>query len=337
LVIGCRASIDCDEPNTDYRSPKSYEYMPEHQSPPSSVTCSQTWEALRGDSLGWLLDPERPNLHWRVLVELVGRPAESPAVRRARGGANAAEPVASLLAELHPDGGWATDTPMWSLYGGPGWRLIAAVQWGADPEDPRLHAASERLLEIAPGEGGLVRPRSEEPDPELTARALEAIVELGWGKHRRVQEWFAWFDETADWENDPRVAVAVLTASRGGVRPALEARAVDGLGQTLVASRGNNFTTFGHPNLLRTDLAEILAALSRAGVGWRREWRRLLKKLQGRQDWYGRWSRVSPIPRTLAVNEPEPPSRWITLKATKAMLTYAVDAELPRFFPYPPS
>ena len=56
------------------------------------------WEALTGDPLPWLLDDHRPNLLLRVLVELVGRPAGSPAVLRARGGANAVEPVASLPA-----------------------------------------------------------------------------------------------------------------------------------------------------------------------------------------------------------------------------------------------
>ncbi len=303
----------------------------------NTTTCTQGWEALRGDSLGWLLDPARPNLHWRVLVELVGRPSASPAVTRARGGANASEPVASLLADLHPDGEWSTHLPLWAPYNGPGWRLIAAVQWGANSGDPRIHAGSERLLETAPGEGGLVRPRSKKPDHQLTARALETMVALGWQKHSRVQEWFAWFEATEGWECDPIAAVAVLAASRSGGRPALQTRAVDGLGQSLVASGGNNFTTFGHPNLLRTDLAEIFANLAGAGVAFRREWRRLFKKLQYRQEGQGRWSRRSPIPRTLAVPEPEDPSKWITLKATRAMLTFAVEAELPRLFPLPPA
>ena len=298
------------------------------------AVCSQTWEALRGDSLGWLLDPQRPNLHWRVLVELVGRPPDSPAVRRARGGANAAEPVASLLAELHPDGEWATDTPTWSPYGGPGWRLIAAVHWGADPEDPRLHAASERLLETAPGEGGLVRPRSDEPDAQLTARALVAMVELGWVKHQRLQEWFAWFDATKGWEHEPTTAVAVLAASCGGLRPALHKRAVEGLGRALENNAGG-LARLGHPNLLRTDLAEVFSTFVSDGIEWQAEWRPALQRLQRLQGEKGRWKRSSPIPRSLPA-ETKQPSKWITLEATKAMLAYAVDAELLRFFPYPP-
>ena len=74
------------------------------------TACIDAWESLRGDPLPWLLDPNRPNLHWRVLTELVGRPPESPAVVRARGGADAVEPIASLIADLQPDGTWASDT-----------------------------------------------------------------------------------------------------------------------------------------------------------------------------------------------------------------------------------
>jgi hypothetical protein len=240
------------------------------------------------------------------------------------------------LAELHPDGRWATEIPTWSRYGGPGWRLVAAVAWGADPEDPRLHAASEVLLETAPGEGGLARPKNDQPDPLLTARALETMVSLGWEKHHRVQEWLAWFESTTEWKDDVRVATPLLSAAGRVGRKALAARAVDGITRSLEASRRANYTIFGHPNLQTSDLAEVFFVLASIGIGWRSEWRRLLKKLQTRQDSQGRWSRRAPVPLTLRVPEPEQPSRWITLKATLALLTYAVDAELPRLFPYPP-
>ncbi len=182
------------------------------------------WEALSGDPLPWLLDEQRPNLLWRVLVELVGRPADSTAVARARGGANAAEPVASLLAELHPDGSWASDRPLWSRYAGPGWRLVAAVAWGADPGDPRLHVAGERMLASAPGDGGFAPRAGAPPALLLTARLVQAAIELGFGRHLRVQEALAWMEETPGaWSSDRRqrtVAGAVLSAALA-IRPEL--------------------------------------------------------------------------------------------------------------------
>jgi hypothetical protein len=300
-------------------------------------TCTQGWEALRGDTLGWLLDSERPNLHWRVLVELVGRPTDSPAVTRARSGANVVPEIAGLLAELHRDGAWATDRPLWADDDGPGWRLLAAVQLGADPEDPRLHAASERLLETAPGEGGLSPDAEAVPDSLLTARALEAMVALGWTRHPRVQEWLAWFDSAEAWESDPMTSVALVSACRAGARPRLLERAVAALGERLVVCRGNNLTSFGHPNLSRTDLAEIFAALVSAGSPWRSEWRPALCRLQQSQDSSGRWDRIA---RSLEAFKPgidRQPSKWVTFKAVRGLLAYAVDAELPRMFPLPPT
>ncbi len=302
-----------------------------------TVICGQGWEALRGDSLGWLLGEAGPNLRWRVLIELVGRPADSPAVQRARGGASAAEPVASLLADLHPDGTWVTEARTWTRYAGPGWRLIAAVRWGADPDDPRLHAASERLLERAEGHGDVLRPGESEGGVVPTARLLEAMVELGWRRHFRVQEWLAWFEATPGWERDPAAAVAVLAASSGGLRPMLVERAVQGLGRCLGDPLPSAMTALGHPNLLRTDVAEIFAGLAAAEVAWRDAWRPGLERLQLLQDRTGRWSRRSAVPTSLAVPQPRQPSGFITLRAMTALLTYAVAAGLPRFFPQKPA
>jgi hypothetical protein len=97
--------------------------------------CTQGWEALRGDSLGWLLDETRPNLHWRVLVELIGRPAASPAVRRARDRADSAEPVASLLTKLEADGEWLSRVPLWVPYRGFGWRFADPGRSGEAARD----------------------------------------------------------------------------------------------------------------------------------------------------------------------------------------------------------
>ena len=314
--------------------------------------CSFGWEALRSDPLPWLLDPNRPNLHWRVLIELVGRPAASPAVLRAQGGANAVEPLATLLADLNPDGSWNTDAPYWKDFDGPGWRLVAAVQWGADPSDPRLHAAAERLLEIAPGEGGFSLREGGAPVPWLTARALQALGELGWCRHARFQEGLAWLEEeapfssTGGWRVVGRRAptgecavtavalLAALTACDQGSREVLRERAAASLERAL-AAKG----VLGHPCLGRTDSAEILWTLARACMPLTLGMGPALTRLQRTQDAGARWRRMVRVPSSLPAGEIPGvlgPSGWLTLKAVVALMHYAVAAELPRLYPEKP-
>jgi hypothetical protein len=308
--------------------------------------CESGWEALRGDGLPYLLEPAQPNLHWRVLVELVRRPRTSPAVRRARQGADVVEPIASLLRDLLPDGTWSTAALPWTVFIGPAWRLISAVQWGADPDDPRIHAAAERLLAEAPGEGGFAR-SSCGPEPWLTARALQAFVGLGWARHPRVQEGLAWLEEPhVDWGASPieraETAVAMLAALAARElrnRTALRDRAVGVLRPILAAGGGS--ARLGHPNLRRTDIAEILWSLARADIAYEDAFAGALIRLQRLQLQGARWARTAPPPRSLPVPDEHrrigSPSRWVTLRATVAIMHYAVDARLPRLFPLKPS
>jgi len=319
--------------------------------------CSFGWEALRSDPLPWLLDPNRPNLHWRVLVELVGRPAASPAVLRARGGANAVEPLATLLADLNPDGSWNTDAPYWKDVDGPGWRLVAAVQWGADPADPRLHAASESLLASAPGDGGFAGTEGTAAEPALTARALQALAELGWCRHPRFEEGLAWLEEAAQVASEggwakigrdqtagdecavtPVAILAALTACGPSRRRALRERARASLKRVL--GRGSEgLACLGHPCLDRTDPAEVIWALARSETPWGPAMTAALEDLQRKQDGIARWLREEAIPSGHPVDDGDRDgglSRWVTLKAVVAVMHFAVEAGLPRFYPEKP-
>lgn len=310
--------------------------------------CGWGWEALTGDPLPWLLDERQPNLHWRVLTELVGRPADSPAVRRAQGGGSAADPVALLLAALLPDGTWNTGDSRWRRYSGPAWRFIAAVAWGADPSDPRLQAAAETILESVPGDGGVALRPGQPPSALATARLVQAVAGLGLARHLRVQEALAWFEEDPrSWRGaaDQRLttAVALLAAlpPAGELRrDRLVARAVsevlggDGIQRE---SRG----CYGHPNLGRTDASEALWALARARVPFEPRMLRPLERLQSTQLGGGRWPVERPVPSSIPVDQASKvaagePSQWITLRAVVVMNAYAVAAGLPRLFPQKP-
>ncbi|MCW8983740.1 MAG: hypothetical protein OQK55_00230 [Thermoanaerobaculales bacterium] len=318
--------------------------------------CTDAWEALRGDPLPWLLDQQQPNLHWRVLVELVRRPPESPAVVRARGGSDAVHPVASLISDLLPNGTWATDQPLWRPYSGPGWRLLAAIQWGANPADPRLQSAAEALLETAPGEGGFAQREGGRPVPWLTARALHGLAELGWCRHPRFQEGLAWLEDgeakqrdggwqvvgrqsvTGECEVTVVALLGALTACVDRPRQVLRGRAVESLGR-ITGAAGAVPARFGHPCLGRTDEAELLWALARAGAPLRPGMVGALKRVQRRQLNGGRWRRDVPVPVSLPVpieGAPGEPSRWVTLKCVVALMHYAVEAQLPRMYPQKP-
>ena len=318
--------------------------------------CALAWESLRGDPLSWLLDSGRSNLHWKVLEELVRRPASSAAVVRARSGANAAEPVASLLADLHPDGNWADRGDYWRRYRGPGWRLIAAVQWGADPSDPRLQAAADALLETAPGDGGFAFRDGGKAVPWLTARLLHALSELGWCRNSRFQEGLAWLEDGAaptpqggwpivgrrhtgnECEVTAVAVLGVLSTCSEHRRVALLKRAVESLMRSLTGLRGG-LRRLGHPGLARTDVGEILWLLARNNVPLTAEMIPALAILQRKQGVGGRWLREFPVPNSLPIDRRPPagvPSRWVTLKSSVALLHYAVEAELPRMYPQKP-
>jgi hypothetical protein len=311
---------------------------------------SSWWESLESDTLPWLLDTDHPNLLWRALVELVGRPLDSPAVGRARGGADAAEPVATLLSPLRPDGTWELEASPWQRWDGSAWRIIAVAQWGADPTDPRLCAAIERMLDTDDLALSAVSPCA-------LARWLQAAAELGWGGDPRFEEGVARLETRTDsfdpghWkcvghdQNDACVVAAVAATGMLAAAPGLRRRplaewAVAGLlralqkdGQTPPSQR----LRAGHPNLLRTDPLEALWVMGRAGVPFDAAMAPALGLVQASQDESARWQRevTSPDPagggRSAGVV-----SQWVTLRALVALRHYAEAAALPRRFPERP-
>jgi hypothetical protein len=192
--------------------------------------------------------------------------------------------------------------------------------------------------------------------PWLTARALHGLAELGWCRHPRFQEGLAWLEDgeanhpdggwrvvgrrsvTGECEVTAVALLGALTACGDRPRRVLRTRAMESL-RRISDAEGAVSTRFGHPCLGRTDGAEILWTLAKAGASLGPGMVGALERLQRRQLQGGIWRRDNPVATSLGIQidgAPRGPSRWVTLKCVVALMAFAVEARLPRMFPQKP-
>jgi len=244
------------------------------------------WRHLKGDPTRFLLSDDEPGVVWRTLVELLGRPHDSPAVVRSRLAAREAGASSDLLAQQNPFGYWGSPVAYGARWGGTSWHLVALAALGADPEDPRVARAAEVLLEqLRPHSGGFSAAKGRPPAACFTAEVCAAMARFGFAHHPRVREAVAWLMERDGGDGlwscpelrhlvggaCPVAAVALLRFV-GELPPSerpqvarLSKRAGRGLlGRGLflegIAPRG--WSAFAHPTLGRTDLLDALSALA---------------------------------------------------------------------------
>jgi hypothetical protein len=301
------------------------------------------WRHLKGDPTRFLLADDEPGVVWRTLVELLGRPHDSPAVVRSRLAAREAGAAAKLLDQQSPLGYWGSPVAYGARWGGTSWHVMALAALGADPEDPRVERAAEVLLErLQPRSGGFSAARGRPPAACFTAEVCAALARFGFAHDPRVREAVAWLAERDGGDGlwscpelrhlvggaCPVTAVAVLRFV-GELPPTersqvgrLSRRAGRGLLERGLFLEGNGprgWWAFAHPTLGRTDLLDALSALAR--LTWPAE-PPILAALLGvlaRQDGSGRWAPRQSAP----FGEPAgQPTRWLSLKALVAVASY---------------
>jgi hypothetical protein len=301
------------------------------------------WRHLKGDPTRFLLSDDEPGVVWRTLVELLGRPHDSPAVTRARLAARDMGTAAFLLRQQNPLGYWGSPVAYGARWGGTAWHLFALAELGADPEDPRVARGAEVLLqELQPRSGGFSPAKGRPPAACFTAEVCAAMARFGFAHHPRVHEAVAWLVEREGGETlwsctelrhlvdgaCPVAAVAVLRfvaelpPSERAQVSRLSKRAGRGLldrGLWLEGTTPRGWLSLSHPNLARTDLLEALSAFAR--VGWKAEPPILaaLLSVLARQDGAGCWAPRQAAPFGEPVGQP---SRWLTLRALVATAAY---------------
>jgi hypothetical protein len=158
--------------------------------------------ALRGDPLPWLLEREDLAVRHLALRRLLDEPEDAPAVRRVRAAAMRADPIASILANQHPDGWWDKPGPGYGRkYTGTVWSLMFLEQMGADPRDRRVRAACSYVLansQTSSGGFGISGNGFERPPPPsavyhcLNGNLLRALIGFGWLEDERVGRAIEW-------------------------------------------------------------------------------------------------------------------------------------------------
>lgn len=305
------------------------------------------WSLLRGDPSRFLLSDEQPGVAWRTLVELLGRPADSPAVIRARLAARERGHAAELLATESTLGYWGSPSGYGAHWSGSAWHVIALGQLGADPEDPRTARGAATLLErLQPRSGGFAVVPDRPPSTCFTAELCGALVRLGFGHHPRVREAISWLVERAgrgqlgscpDLRHHveggcPMAAVAGLrvvaelaAAERGRLDSLRQAGGEWLAGLLGRGAVGGDWWRCAHPRLAHTDALDVAYALARATWPAGEVTAALVRGILARQDAEGRWSQERRAPFG---EDPHQPSRWLTLKALVVLATYAADGEV---------
>ena len=300
------------------------------------------WRHLKGDPTRFLFDGNEPGVEWRVLVELLGRGMDSPAVERALAGARERGTAAAILARQEGVGLWGSPGAVGRRWSGSVWQFLAATWFGADPRDPRLERAATALLGVlSPATGGFAPSRDSQRSACFTAGVCAALVRCGFGRHPRVQEAVAWLAARGGeggWSCPdlrhlvsgacPHAAVWALKtvvesndSDRRRLAPLATAAAtwLVERGLLLEGPAPPGWRRFGYPCLGQSDMLEALATLARWGYPPVASVRAALGVVLARQDEGGRWlvERATPLGEGVGTV-----SRWLTLEALVAVATY---------------
>lgn len=106
---------------------------------------------LRDDVLEWLLEPESSTVRYLTLRDLLDRSSDDPETAAAREQAHREGPIASILAEMQPEGYWIQPGAGYApKYWGTVWSVILLGQLGASAAmDVRIGQACDYVLSHA--------------------------------------------------------------------------------------------------------------------------------------------------------------------------------------------
>jgi len=144
----------------------------------------------------WLLDEEAdPSIRYRVLTELLDKPADDPEVVAVRKDIGRDGWAAKILREQHPGGQWSTPgTSAFELYRpkyvATNWRLLVLADLGVSGKNPRVAKAVKLFLRRFSGPSRDLGGRGSEVC--FTGNAVRMLVRFGHVENRALRPAIEW-------------------------------------------------------------------------------------------------------------------------------------------------
>jgi hypothetical protein len=161
------------------------------------------YDQLKGDSVGWLLDPDNLGVRYLAMRELLDLPGDDVDLLKAQDLAHRQGPISSVLEAMDEEGYWDTPGPGYRpKYRSSVWSLILLAQLGASAEhDDRIAKACSYMLDHALTVNGQF---SISGTPSQTVDCLQgnmciAMLDLGFSDPR-LEKAFEWMARTVTGE-----------------------------------------------------------------------------------------------------------------------------------------
>ena len=107
-----------------------------------------SWRSLlHDDPMPWLLERRDPAVRALALRQLLDRGSRDAEVRDAQQRAMSSPPISTILKRQRADGALAGPNMYGPKYQGTHWANLLLIEYGADPNDPRVRRAARRVLE----------------------------------------------------------------------------------------------------------------------------------------------------------------------------------------------
>ena len=297
-------------------------------------------DSLKANPLPWLLERENPSARYLALRHLLDCSEQDSQASEARAEIPTWPPVQEILALMHPMDFWGrAERPFYGGAVGTHATLNLLAELGM-PRTPQIEAACENIFEHGQHESGGFTYDGTPGRIFLcyTGNGIRTLVHFGYRDDPRLERALEYLTvrsttpggltcpyadgEECQWGITKALAAfaALPTADRTSGRT----RAVETLADAILdhefdfEGQDARWLNFGFPLDYQSDLIELCDVLARLDYGTDPRLKRMLDIVLAAQTADGRWLKRYGT-RALKVEERGQPSKWITIRALRAL------------------